>query len=168
MKQHEPGDRVVEPGLHREVAHGNHQDLKRHEIAGDEDEEQWHGGTEPVDRQRESREARETQRHDHRRDRDVERVLQVRPRLGLNEDRRVVFDQHEIRRPAEHVAGVDVLGRADRGEHDRQHRQQPDEQGNRQRDLVERLNGGRGPFDGLRKHLSVLLARPGTFATGSS
>ena len=52
MKQHQPGHRVVEAGLHRQIAHRHHQDLEGHEIAGDEHEEQRHREAEPVDGQR--------------------------------------------------------------------------------------------------------------------
>jgi len=48
MKKHQTCDRVVEPGLHGEVAYRHHQDLKRHEVTCHKDKKQRQSPTKAV------------------------------------------------------------------------------------------------------------------------
>ena len=95
MEKHKPGHRVVEPGLHREVAHGHHENLEGDEIAGDEHEEKRQGKAKAVQRQRVAgKTGKRNGDHDSGK-RDRERVEEIERRLGARQHLGVVRDQLE-------------------------------------------------------------------------
>ena len=94
-----------------------HQNLERHEIARNKDEEQRQRPAKFVDRQRVTGEAGKRHGHNHCWQRDDQCVDQVFQRIGLGEHFCVVRNQLKARWNAEHITGVDIHYRAN-GRHE--------------------------------------------------
>ncbi len=144
------------PGRDREVAHRDHQDLERHEVAGDEDDEQHEVAAKAVLGEREARHAGERDRADNRRHRDQHAVEDELGHARIGEHGRVVLDEPEFARPAPQVAAVEVVDRADRRQRDAEHRQQPDRKARVERGAVGEACGVRRASNGRWEHHAAL------------
>ena len=113
MKQDEPGLGIIQPHIKGQVAHGHHEDLKGHEIASNEYEEDQQIATKFVNAQCKAGHTAERDRSNHRWDGDEKGIHDV-ARHGRGEDHHVVFDHLKGCRPAPIIADGEIRVRADR------------------------------------------------------
>ena len=152
VEQDQRPARVVDPDRDREVAHRDHQDLERHEVAGDEDDEQREVAAKAELGEREARHAGERDRAHNGRHRDQHAVEDELGHARIGEHGRVVLHQPEFARPAPQVAAIEIVDRADRGQRNAEHRQEPDRKACVERGAVGEACRARCAFDGRWKH----------------
>lgn len=153
VEQHERPHGVVQADAEHDLPHRNHQDLDRHEIAGDEQAEQHEIAAEPVVRERMPGERRQQDRRGDRRHRDQEAVREIMEHRRLRERGTVVVDERELLRPAPVIAGHDLVGRADRRDEHREQRHEPQRERARQRQPVQQAGGTSPAGHGHRVHV---------------